>query len=168
MAETLLRSFRFRVKLRKSPEVAAGAAQSSDKPSGAMLGDGGFQECSGLEIELDIAEFHEGGRNDGTIRQVGRAKYSPLILKRGMFYSDGSVNRDLWRWLQNVASGERPVPRYDGVIEVMGTAEDVVATWVFDRGLPARIKGPELNGKTGEVAIEELHIAHEGLRLAAG
>jgi hypothetical protein len=28
-----------------------------------------------------------------------------------------------------------------------------------------KIRGPELNAKTGEVAIEELHIAHEGLRL---
>jgi hypothetical protein len=36
---------------------------------------------------------------------------------------------------------------------------------VFERGLPARIAGPQLNAKTGEVAIEELHIAHEGLRL---
>ena len=40
-----------------------------------------------------------------------------------------------------------------------------MATWVFERGLPARIKGPELNGKTGDIAIEELHIAHEGLRV---
>ena len=26
--------------------------------------------------------------------------------------------------------------------------------------------GPALNAKTGEIAIEELHILHEGLRLA--
>ena len=36
----------------------------------------------------------------------------------------------------------------------------------FDRGLPAKISGPQLNAKSGEIAIEELHIAHEGLRLA--
>ena len=47
----------------------------------------------------------------------------------------------------------------------MSVGEKVAATWVFERGLPARIKGPDLNAKTGEVAIEELHIAHEGLRL---
>jgi phage tail-like protein len=165
MAGALLRSFRFRVKLRRSPTAESGSAAASDSPTGTQLGDAGFQECSGLEIEMDVQEYREGGRNDGTIRQVGRAKYSPLILKRGMFYSSGAVNRDLWRWLQGVVAGERPVARYDGVIEVMGVAEDVVATWVFDRGLPARVKGPELNARTGEVAIEELHIAHEGLRL---
>ena len=43
--------------------------------------------------------------------------------------------------------------------------EEVVATWQFERGVPAKVRGPELNAKTGEIAIEELHIAHEGLRL---
>jgi hypothetical protein len=33
--------------------------------------------------------------------------------------------------------------------------------------LPAKIRGPQLNAKTGEIAIEELTIAHEGLRLGA-
>jgi phage tail-like protein len=85
-----------------------------------------------------------------------------------MFYRNSEgVNRELWNWLQSIASGERPVPRYDGIIEVMSTGDDVVATWVFSRGLPMKVRGPELNGKTGEIAIEELHISHEGLRLVA-
>ena len=61
--------------------------------------------------------------------------------------------------------GVRPIRRYDGTVEVLGEAEAVVATWTFTRGLPAKLVGPQLNAKTGEVAIEELHIAHEGLRL---
>ena len=166
MADQLLRSFRFQIKLRKSPEVESGSQSPDDSPSGSPLGDGAFQECSGLEVEMDVQEYQEGGRNDGVIRRVGRGKYSPVVLKRGMFFSaGGGVNRDLWSWLQDVVAGKRPVARYDGVIQVMSSGEDVVATWVFDRGLPQKVRGPELNAKTGEVAIEELHIAHEGLRL---
>lgn len=166
MAEQLLRSFRFRVRLRKSPASESGTQQRSDAPTGTALGDGAFQECSGLEIEMDVQNYQEGGRNDGVIQRAGRAKYQNLVLKRGMFYgASGKVNADLWNWLQGVVAGVRPITRYDGVIEVMSVGERVSATWVFDRGLPARIRGPELNGKTGEIAIEELHIAHEGLRL---
>jgi phage tail-like protein len=166
MADTLLRAFRFRVRLTRSPEAEAGAASGAGAPGGEALGDGGFQEVSGLEIEMDVQEYQEGGRNDGVIRRVGRAKYQNLVLKRGMFYgASGSANRDLWGWLQNVTKGVRPVARYDGIIEVMSVADEVAATWAFDRGLPAKVRGPELNGKTGEIAIEELHIAHEGLRL---
>jgi len=135
--------------------------------SSPPLGDGGFQECTGLDIEMDVQELQEGGRNDGTVRQVGRGKYSNIVLKRGMLFpDDGEVNNELWDWLQGVLSGVRPVARYDGVIEVLSAdGVDTVATWTFDRGLPQKISGPQLNAKSGEIAIEELTIAHEGLRL---
>jgi phage tail-like protein len=169
MADLLLRSFRFQVRLRKSAATQSGSPAPNDAPAGTELGDGAFQECSGLEVEMDVQEYLEGGRNDGVIKRVGRAKYSPIVLKRGMFYSSGggSANQDLWRWIQGVVAGERPVTRYDGIIQVMSSGQTVTATWVFDRGLPMKIRGPELNAKTGEVAIEELHIAHEGLRLVS-
>lgn len=166
MADQLLRAFRFQVKLRKSAAVESGTQAPSDSPTGTELGDGAFQECSGLELEMDVQEYQEGGRNDGVIKRVGRAKYSPIVLKRGMFYgSSGVANADLWKWIQGMVAGERPAARYDGIIKLMKSGDDVSATWVFDRGLPLKVRGPELNAKTGEVAIEELHIAHEGLRL---
>lgn len=168
MPDQLLRSFRFQIKLRKSVTLESGSQTPTDSPSGTELGNGAFQECTGLEVEMDVQEYLEGGRNDGVIKRVGRAKYSPIILKRGMFYpASGMANRDLWIWIQGVVAGERPVARYDGTIQVMSSGENVSATWVFDRSLPMRIRGPELNAKTGEVAIEELHLAHEGLRLVA-
>ncbi len=169
MDPQLLRSFKFRVTLRRSADVVSGSIPTDPASSGAPLGDGGFQECSGLEVEMDVQDYQEGGRNDGVIRRAGRAKYSPLILKRGMFFSDGgSVNDSLWNWIQDVVSGVRPIARYDGIVQVMDrNTDDIVATWTFDRSLPQKIRGPELNARTGEVAIEELHIAHEGLRLVA-
>jgi len=152
---SLASSFNFRVSL-----------NSSDGKAG-VLGDGGFQECSGLDVEMDVQELIEGGRNDGVVRLVGRGKYSNIVLKRGMLFSPGgSVDGRLWGWMQNILSGVRPVARYDGVIQVISPDRiQVVATWTFDRGLPAKIVGPTLNAKTGEIAIEELTIAHEGLRL---
>ncbi len=168
MTDSLLRNFQFSISLRGSAEAQLGlGSRELVETSGVALGDGGFQECSGLEIAMDVQEINEGGRNDGVIQRIGRAKYSPLILKRGMFYSSGgSVNSDLWGWIQNIVSGVRPVTRYDGVIEVVGEDEDVVATWIFERGLPSKISGPQLNAKTGDIAIEELTIAHQGLKLA--
>jgi phage tail-like protein len=170
MADRLLRTFRFRVQLRRSAEAesgALGASAGGPEPGGERLADGAFQDCSGLEVSMDVQEYLEGGRNDGVIQRVGRAKYVPIVLKRGMFHAGGGgqVNRDLWKWIQGVVAGRRPVARYDGVVEVMSEGDNVVATWVFDRGLPAQLRGPQLDAKSGEIAIEELHIAHEGLRL---
>jgi len=139
--------------------------QSRQAP--AELGKHGFQECTGLDIEMDVQELQEGGRNDGTVRRVGRGKFSNIVLKRGMLFpTDGKVDNQFWRWIQDVLSGVRPVARYNGVIDVLSADfKSTVATWTFDRGLPQKVAGPQLNAKTGEVAVEELTIAHEGLRL---
>lgn len=195
MDALLLPAFKFEVSLIRSASVVAGSQRlvgSTDAPTsradeGAsqdgegypnVIGNGGFQECSGLEFEMDVQDFQEGGRNDGVIRRAGRAKFPPLVLKRGMFYEAergagdaGSASEgnkafgELWGWIQAVVSGVRPIGRYDGIVYVKSADNTVRATWVFERGLPAKVKGPDLNGKTGEIAIEELHIAHEGLRL---
>jgi len=162
MADQFARSFRFRVTL--SPSPAANGAPSDAGP----LGDGSFQECSGLDMEMETAEYLEGGRNNGVIQRVGRAKVARIVLKRGMLHPAGDeVHTELWQWFQDVVDGVRPLRRYDGTVEVLDEDGVSVSTWTFRRGLPAKLVGPQLNAKTGEVAIEELQIAHEGLRMGA-
>ncbi|MCJ0874258.1 phage tail protein [Streptomyces sp. AP-93] len=178
----LVQTFRFRVRLTRStapgptdqpPPRLKGdtnSAPSTLPPSGGpdRLGDGGFQDCSGLGLEADLREYLEGGGNDRVVRRTGRVKLQPLVLKRGMFCATegGSADTGLWDWLHGMVSGGPPAARYDGDVEVLDpTGERVVAHWTFTRGLPLKVNGPTLNAKTGEIAMEELHIAHEGLRL---
>lgn len=170
MAEPgLLRTFRFNIHLLRSPALAVrNELQTTEPlplPTGDPLGDGAFAECNGLGAEMEVKDVIEGGRNDGPIRLVGAARYQPLVLRRGMLVSStGVLNTDLWDWLQGIVAGRRPVVRYDGLVEVLDR-DTVQARWIFYRGLPTRIVGPQLNARTGEVAIEEISIAHEGLRL---
>ena len=156
----LLPAFRYKVTLSR----ATAAAEDPE-----VLGtEGGFAECSGLELEADVKEYLEGGRNDGVVRRVGRVKLAPIVLKRGMFSanSDTPANIDLWAWLTRMVSGVLPVSRYDGRIQILDpSGATALATWTFDRGLPQKVSGPSLNARTGEIAIEELHIVHEGLRM---
>ena len=191
-----MQAFRFRVRLTRTalpgrtgrpppnlaaaPAAAAGTRPPAEStavttapgdprtPPPDQLGNGGFAECSGLDVEAEVRDLSEGGRNDGVVRRVGRAKPSTITLKRGMFVPapGGRADRALWDWLRGMVTGELPVPRYDGHVEVLDpTGTRVVAHWSFDRGLPLKVAGPALNAKTGEVAVEELQIAHEGLRL---
>jgi phage tail-like protein len=159
----LVQAFRFEVTLTR------GGAGAPPTP----LGTGGFAECSGLQLEADIKEYLEGGRNDGVVRRVGRVKLVPLVLKRGMFSPQRGSPADaaLWDWIMAVVEGRRPVPRYDGYVDVHRPAATLpgsaraVARWQFERGLPLKVTGPSLNARTGEIAVEELHVAHEGLRM---
>ncbi|MEV8098553.1 phage tail protein [Kitasatospora sp. NPDC085879] len=183
----LVQGFNFRVSLRRS--TSAGPTSTpppalTDKPGEAsrtgpvaggaaagppdQLGDGGFQECTGLELEMELGDHPEGGRNDGLVRGIGRVKLQPIVLKRGMLVPipGGRAETALWDWLHGIVGGERRAARYDGDIEVLdATGGRTVAHWRFTRGLPVKLTGPALNARTGEIAMEELHIAHEGLRL---
>lgn len=161
----LLPAFRFRVTLTL---VSGGGTPPKPWDPDVLDNEGHFSECSGLDLEADVKEYLEGGRNDGVIRQVGRVKLSPIILKRGMFAADArsAANHDLWSWLTRMVSGALPVSRYDGRIQIYDPQlRTPLGTWTFDRGLPQKVTGPSLNARTGEIAIEELHIVHEGLRM---
>ncbi|MFD7626448.1 phage tail protein [Streptomyces sp. NPDC059851] len=191
----LVQAFRFRIRIVRStapgrtalppprlpgPLAAAGPAPGRAGPASAApgaggpdrapdrLGDGGFQECSGLGLEADLREYAEGGANDAVVRRVGRVRLQPLVLRRGMLVATGGGSADtaLWDWLHGMVAGAAPVPRYDGDVEVLDTTgRRTLARWTFTRGLPLKITGPALNARTGEIAVEELHVAHEGLRL---
>lgn len=163
MSELFALAFRFEVTLTKSPPPTALGTTASIE----TLGDGAFAECSGLDLEMDVGEYVEGGRNNGVLQRAGRAKVARIVLRRGMLYPvGGDVNTELWQWLQDVLDGVRPIRRYNGTVTVLDErADQPVATWSFTRGLPAKLVGPQLNARTGEVAIEELQIAHEGLRI---
>ena len=154
----LLQAFNFEVTFTR----ATGRSGPLDGYTGA------FAECSGLELEAEIKDYNEGGRNDGVIRRVGRVKLVPIVLKRGMFVvgKGGTADTSIWDWITGMVAGTLPIPRYDGIIAVKDPARTrVVAKWSFSSGLPSKVAGPALNAKTGEVAIEELHIVHQGLRL---
>jgi phage tail-like protein len=115
---------------------------------------------------MDVKDLEEGGRNDGVIRRLGRAKFPPLVCKRGMFGpAGGPAANELWQWFADVVGGVRPVRRYDGRVRVQDQRGRTMAAWTFTAAVPAKLVGPQLNAKTGEIAIEELHLAHQGLRL---
>lgn len=152
-------------------QSAGRQAGGAGAPPPDRLGDGGFAECQGLDLEADVRDYLEGGSNDSIVRRAGRAKLQPLVLKRGLLVlgNPGYVDISLWKWLQDMVGGVVPTPRYDGVVQVMDPANRrVVAHWTFFRGLPTKVTGPQLNARTGEIALEELHISHEGLRLEPG
>ena len=118
----------------------------------------GFSECTGLEMSLDIEEYKEGG-NNGTILLFPKGvKWTNLRLKRGL-----ATSNDLWLWHYGFVQGK--VKRHDGIITLMDEDRSPVKAWAFTRGLPVKWAGPAFNATQGQIAFEEIEIAHEGLKL---
>jgi phage tail-like protein len=117
---------------------------------------GGFSECSGLQAETEVKDYAEGGLNDYTHQFRGRTKYVPLVLTHGITLIDG-----LWRWHQDVLQGD--VERKNGTIYLLDRAGVPVLWWNFKGAFPSKWVGPNLNAKSGEVAVEKVELVHQGL-----
>jgi phage tail-like protein len=121
---------------------------------------GGFSEASGLSADTNIIEYRDGNEKQGTTRKLpGLMKYSNIVLKRGW-----TKDKALWDWRKKVIDGK--TERAHGSIILQNEARQEALRWNFREGWPSKWDGPALNGKTSEVAVETLEIAHEGLELA--
>ena len=120
-----------------------------------------FREVKGLDIEITSELVDEGGKNDGQYKLPGPAKFSNIILKRGVSKSQTFV-----KWV--TSSVNRQYKRVTGTISVQTRDKKPILEWKFVNAWPCRYSGPTMDAVTHEIAFEEIEIAHEGLTLQAG
>jgi len=146
MAELI--PFRFHVQL-SLPESAGGG----------LVCNGAFSEVSGLEASMSPKTLKEGGRNWGEVQLAGPTTFSTVVLKRGITDADG-----LWRLFDRGFRQSYYSIRLNCAIQLINPAdpEQAVMVWTLDNVLPIKFKGPDLNATANQVAIEELHLNHEG------
>lgn len=118
---------------------------------------GGFSECSGLQVETEFFEYHEGGVNEFRHYFAGATKYAPLILKRGLTPID-----ELWTWHQDIVLSRRILQR-NGTIYLLNEQRLPVVWWDFKAAFPYRWSGPDLQANGNAVAFESVELVHQGL-----
>lgn len=147
---------------------------SSDDPK--MLG--AFSEISGIEATMEHKVIREGGFNYGSRMRAGPVSFGTVILKRGVARAQA-----MWRWWAKFAGADQfadgyPETRCDLLIGLLTSAEsvrpasgeapprEVVMGWRLTNAMPVKFRVGDLNAKGSDVAIEELHLVHEGLHVA--
>ncbi len=132
---------------------------------GNVLCDAAFAECDGLEMTMEPKTYQEGGNNTTALQFVGPVSYGTLTLKRGM-----TSSFDLWSWFDRVVQKETGL-RIDGQVTMQSSHQKETgptrnnATFILSRCLPIKLKAPGLNAKEGAIAIEEMQIAYESLKI---
>ena len=134
----------------------------------------GFSECSGLNVEVKVFEYKEGGNNSTTLKFPEAATYSNVVLKRGV-----TSGLDLINWQLDVVNGafeinKRPQFPLDKnppanqkksiAVLLLNEGGEEVRRWNLVRAFPVKWAGPEFKGVGNEVAIETLELAHEGIQ----
>lgn len=117
-----------------------------------------FQEVSGLGLEQDAIEYRS-GEEAGTVRKMpGMQKFSNVTLKRGTFAHTPRMTNYF-----KAVSAKR-VQKETMILHMVDKAGTIHRAWRLTNAIPLKYKGANLNASGNEVAMEELTIAHEGLR----
>jgi phage tail-like protein len=126
----------------------------------ADLCSGAFSQCSGLEASMEAKVIKEGGRNYGAVQRVGPVSFATVVLKRGI-----TSSRDLWRWFEMTTVQGAYSYRLNATISLRDRDNSEPWRWQLSHALPIKFKSADLDARSSEVGIEELHICHQGLTL---
>jgi phage tail-like protein len=160
--------------------------KDSADPSGGVVPKsvitGGFSEISGLEASMEAKVIRSGGENYRVYQRAGPITFAPVVLKRGIVSS-----RHIWAWWSLFAGANhalnggwagsnradvsvfliRPKPAGNGTGEGSSPGREAVVGWTLSNAMPVKFRVGDLNASGDEVAVEELHLAHEGLHAEA-
>lgn len=121
----------------------------------------GFTEVTGLEMDTEMMEYHEGGVNSFVHQFPVVTRQQKLVLRRGISdYTTGSL---LWDWYSDCIRGK--ITKKDGSVILNDQSGYEVCRWNFFYAQPVSWKGPEFHSLRSEIAIESIELVHEGLKL---
>jgi len=123
--------------------------------------DAGFQEISGIGMEVTVAEYRNGNEKENSVRKItGLNKATDVTMKRGVV---GSLN--LYQWLNQIRNGDQGALR-NVVIQLQNEDHtEVVQEWKLLRARIIKHTSGPLNAKGTDVAMEELVLAYERLEM---
>jgi phage tail-like protein len=122
----------------------------------------GFQDVSGLGLEITVAEYRNGNEGDNAPRKVTTMyKVPDVTCKRGVIGED-----TLYSWLNEIRNGSQESLR-TVTIELLSEDRTTVAqSWKLTGARPIKYTGPQLTGKGTDIAIEEVVFASERMEMA--
>ncbi|MFW6359386.1 MAG: phage tail protein [Chroococcales cyanobacterium] len=126
-----------------------------------------FSECSGLSAKVNYDTYFEGGVNNQQRIILSHTQFSEVTLKRGL-------TNDLvfWGWASRMLTQLEPsknrnidTKRRNINILLFNQAGETIQCWTLIGAVPVAWSAPSLQADSSSVAIEELTLAYEGLKV---
>lgn len=121
-----------------------------------------FKEVSGITMEMGIEEIAEGGINGYKHRVPTTAKFSNLVLKRGLVPKDS----ELAQWCTDTISGnlEELVETKMITVHLLEASRKPLKSWSFNNAWPVKWAVSDLNSMNNEIVIETLEFAYSNFQ----
>jgi phage tail-like protein len=117
-----------------------------------------FSECSGVSVNIEKEVYLEGGVNDQQRISLGQTKFSDITLRKGM-----TNDETFAKWLSEIFEGKNK--RRNVNVVAFNQAGETMKSWELIGAIPVGWKLPDLAADGNMVAIEELTLAFEGLKM---
>jgi phage tail-like protein len=114
-----------------------------------------FQEVSGLDVELEMESFIEGGQNRFIWQLPRRARYSDLVLKRGMFMGSAII-----LWCQNAFENFVFEPT-NITIALLNEKHVPVQAWYVVNAIPKKWSISNFNAQENSVVVESITLSYQ-------
>ena len=131
----------------------------------------GFMNVQGLNVQIDVIAYREGGFNTTTQKMPGQADFSPIVMSRGVIVGDSNV----LNWLQQefiVMQGtgtQTPGVNFRSTVDIQVLDHPVTSTpvpvkfWAkVYNAWPTAVSWSDLDAGANALLINQLSLAHEG------
>ena len=114
-----------------------------------------FREVSGLGSELEEETLNEGGENRYVQKFPVRARYTDLVLKRGLLTDSG-----VRKWCE-AAVRDLDIQPATVWVSILNEAHEPVQTYTFANAWPKKWSVSDLNAESGDIVVESLELAYQ-------
>lgn len=114
-----------------------------------------FQEVSGLDAEIEMESFAEGGQNRFTWQLPKKARYSDITLKRGMFIGSG-----ITLWCRNALENFVFEP-LNITIALLNDKHVPIQAWYVVNAIPKKWSVSNFNAQENSIVVESLTLSYQ-------
>ncbi|OYW77877.1 MAG: hypothetical protein B7Z37_01920 [Verrucomicrobia bacterium 12-59-8] len=132
----------------------------------SQVDESGFQEVSGLSVEMETEAYREGGQNLYAHKLPTGGKGGTLVLKRGYV----SMEQPLYQWCALTLQGGLSTPIKPATLNLQlltaqsdeasstGASGGILKSWTFLSAWPTKWEVSGFNAKESQILMESLEL----------
>lgn len=113
-----------------------------------------FQKIHGLNRQMDVTAYREGGVNVGSLHLPEQVKHGRLVLERGV------MTMTPLSWAFNRALSEFSFSYMEIVVSLLNHKKLPICNWIISDALPVSWQVGELDANSNNILINRLELAY--------
>lgn len=115
----------------------------------------GFQKVSGINVNINIEDYQEGGENRFKHRLPNPPTYPNLVLERGML-----IGSQLMQWYKDSVEGFIFEPN-DITVILLNEIHIPIQAWNFVNAIPVKWSISDFNAMENKIVVDTVELSYQ-------